>query len=135
MTIAPKNWGEFQHYKKRSPPWIKLHHKILDNYDFHRLPVASRALAPMLWLLASEFSEGKITSSIEEIAFRFRMPIGDLKEAIKPLVDGGFFVYASAPLASRKRNNLPETEGETEIPEHEGDSTRKVVVRETGATP
>ena len=27
-----KNWGEFQHYKKRNPPWIKLHKKLLDDF-------------------------------------------------------------------------------------------------------
>ena len=37
MTLTPKDWGEFQHYKDRSPPWIKLHKKILDNADFSPL--------------------------------------------------------------------------------------------------
>jgi hypothetical protein len=54
MLIVPNNWAELQHYKDRSPPWIKLHKKLLDNFEFQSLPVASRALAPMLWLLASE---------------------------------------------------------------------------------
>ena len=27
MVIVPSNWHELQHYKDRSPPWIKLHKK------------------------------------------------------------------------------------------------------------
>ena len=27
-----KNFGEYQHYKERNPPWIKIHSKILRDY-------------------------------------------------------------------------------------------------------
>ena len=54
MFLTPKNWHAFQHYNKRNPPWIKLHRALLDDYEFSQLPVESRALAPMLWLIASE---------------------------------------------------------------------------------
>ena len=36
MVITPNNWGELQHYKDRSPPWIKLHKKLLDNFEWDR---------------------------------------------------------------------------------------------------
>jgi hypothetical protein len=36
LTI--KNWSEFQHYKDRNPPWIKLHRALLDDYAFAALP-------------------------------------------------------------------------------------------------
>jgi hypothetical protein len=39
-----KNWTQFQHYRHRRPPWIKLHHGLLDDFAWHRLPEASRAL-------------------------------------------------------------------------------------------
>lgn len=100
--IKPKNWADFQHYKDRSPTWIKLHKSILDNYDYQRLPLASKALAPMLWLLASEYDEGKIPLDYDLIAFRLRVDIDDLKNAISPLIHSGFFVCnqdASKPLA------------------------------------
>ena len=29
-----KNWSEFQHYKDRAPPWVKLHHSLLDNFEW-----------------------------------------------------------------------------------------------------
>lgn len=90
--IAPKNWNDFQHYKDRSPTWIKLHKSILDNYDYQRLPLASKALAPMLWLLASEYDDGKIPLDYDLMAFRLRVGIDELENALSPLINSGFFV-------------------------------------------
>jgi hypothetical protein len=115
MSLTPKNWAEFQHYKDRSPSWIKLHRSILDNYEFSCLPVASRALAPMLWLLASEYEQGHITASLDEIAFRLRMPVANLTAALKPLVDAEFFQAGSGLLADRKQAASPEREGQGKV--------------------
>lgn len=104
MTLTPKNWDEFQHYKDRAPVWIKLHRGLLDDFNFSRLPVASRALAPLLWLLASEYEDGKITASIEEIAFRLRTSEPDIIEALNPLIDTGFFISDSKPLSVREQD-------------------------------
>lgn len=90
MRLTPKNWGSFQHYKDRSPAWIKLHRSLLDDYEFHCLPVASRALAPCIWLLAAEYENGVIDATPEKIAFRLRMTPAELCEALKPLIDRGF---------------------------------------------
>jgi hypothetical protein len=68
-----ENWKTCQHYKKRNPPWIKLHRSTLDDLDFLKLPIASRALAPYLWLLASESSDGSITLANEDLALRLRL--------------------------------------------------------------
>lgn len=124
MTLTPKNWGEFQHYKDRAPSWIKLHRGLLDDYDFARLPLASRALAPMLWLLASEYERGEITASHDEMAFRLRMSEDDLHEALNPLLDKGFFLSDSKPLAGDKRCAIPEREKEREL------ETEKNIARE-----
>lgn len=107
-TITPKNWLEFQHYKDRKPSWIKLHRELLDNFDFHCLPVASRALAPCLWLLASEYDGGQIPADWPLIAFRLRMSDTDVIAAVTPLIDKGFFI-ASEVLADRKRSACLET--------------------------
>ncbi len=101
--ITPKDWDTFQHYKTRSPPWIKLHRKLLDNYEFACLPVASRALAPMLWILASEYEKGNIKATPQEIAFRFRTSIDDLMAALTPLIESGFFLDIG-PQSSRKQS-------------------------------
>ena len=99
MLLTTNNWNDFQHYKHRSPPWIKLHKRLLDNMVYQRLPVASRALAPMLWLLASESDDGSINLTTEEIAFRLRMLEKDVIESIKPLIKYGFFTDASNVLS------------------------------------
>jgi hypothetical protein len=137
MKLTPKNWHSFQHYKERKPVWIKLHRDLLDNYEFACLPVASRALAPMLWLLASEYQDGEITMSLDGIAYRMRMAKAELCEAIHPLVEAEFFSLsnamadslenASKPLAKRKQVSSPEKERETQVKtETEGHSARSV---------
>lgn len=119
MRITPKNWGDFQHYKDRDPPWIKLHKKLLDDFEFQGLPVASRALAPMLWLLASEDKDGVINANEAKLAFRFRMSVGELTDALMPLIQSKFFSVErddSEVIAPRKHDAMPETEtqGQTE---------------------
>jgi hypothetical protein len=108
MKLIPKNWDNFQHYKHRSPPWIKLHRNLLDDMHYQRLPIASKALAPMLWLLASESNTGVIEKTTEEIAFRLRMPEKDVINAIKPLIDNGFFSDADNMLADRLQDATTE---------------------------
>ena len=47
------NWQEFQHYKDRNPPWIKLHNQLLDNYEFECLSDATKGHLLCIWMLAS----------------------------------------------------------------------------------
>jgi len=110
MKLIPKNWDNFQHYKHRSPPWIKLHRNLLDDMQYQRLPIASKAIAPMLWLLASESNDGVIHRSAEEIAFRLRMTEKDVITAIKPLIDNGFFIEDSNMLAQCLQDATTERE-------------------------
>jgi hypothetical protein len=58
-TFSVKNFQRFQHYKDRSPPWIKLYNELLDDYEFGRLPDASKMHLIAIWLLASR-SDNKI---------------------------------------------------------------------------
>jgi len=114
LFLQVPNWREFQHYKNRRPPWIKLHRTLLDNYEYHQLPLASRALAPCLWLIASDDENGVIECASEALAFRLRVTEEDLLQALKHLVDRGFFVDASNSLAKRSQLAMPEREGEGE---------------------
>lgn len=116
MILCPKSWKDFQHYKDRNPPWIRLHKALLDNYDFQCLPVASRALAPMLWLVASDSVDGNFDATPERLAFRLRQTEQEITKALKPLIEKGFFDVvhgASEALADRKQSAVPETETET----------------------
>ena len=132
MQLQPKNWDVFQHYKDRCPPWIKLHRDLLNNRDYICLPLASKALAPLLWLLASESKDGVFDASTEELVFRLRMTESEVIDGVKPLIDKGFFVIASGVLAERKQVAIPERErereGETET------ETQKETKREKKAT-
>lgn len=114
MILKPKNWGKFQHYKDRCPPWIKLHRDLLNDRIFASLPIASKALAPLLWLLASESKDGEFDAASNELAFRLHIAIKDIEAGLKPLIDNGFFIDASTMLAPCYQVAIPETEREGE---------------------
>jgi len=114
MILKPKNWAVFQHYKDRCPPWIKLHRDLLNDRAYMCLPLASKALAPLLWLLASESKDGTFDGSVDELVFRLHITPHDYEEGIKPLIHKGFFVVASGVLADSYQLAIPETETETE---------------------
>jgi hypothetical protein len=138
MKLIPKNWESFQHYKDRSPTWIKLHKHLLDDMAFQRLPVGSRALAPMLWLLASESVQGIFNGSTEELSFRLRQNEKEISVSLDALIKGGFFILyqdASSPLADcyatlnvvaqlgSPEKRREETEKDTDLPEGVSPST------------
>lgn len=116
-----KNWAAFQHYKDRSPPWIKLHRALLDDFAFTSLPLASKALAPLIWLLAAETQDGTVSLDAGWLAWRLRIDVTDVEQGLSPLIARGFLIPDSKPLAKRKRSAIPETEGETET---EGDARK-----------
>lgn len=124
MLLQPKNWAVFQHYKHRCPPWVKLHRDLLNDRAFICLPIASKALAPMMWLLASEAKDGVFDGSKEELMFRLHINEKDYQDGVKPLIDKGFFVVASGVLAECLQVAIPETEGERET------ETKKTVSKE-----
>jgi uncharacterized phage protein (TIGR02220 family) len=124
VILMPRRWVDFQHYKNRAPPWIKLQRSLLDDYEYHCLPVASRALAPLLWLIASESMDGSFDAAPDRLGFRLRQTTKEIETAIKPLIEKGFFEVvrnASETLADCKRDACLETEGEGER-EEEGET-------------
>jgi len=114
MKLIPKNWNTFQHYRDRCPPWIKLHREILNDKEFMCLPLASKAIAPLLWLLASESKDGQFDASIDELSFRLRITNKEVEEGLKPLINNGFFIDASTMLAPCLQVARPERETERE---------------------
>jgi len=52
--LQVKNWETFQHYKRRNPPWLKLHRALLDDYAFCSLPDSAKGHLMLLWLYASQ---------------------------------------------------------------------------------
>jgi len=114
MLLQPKNWAVFQHYKDRCPPWIKLHRDLLNDRAYMRLPIASKAIAPMLWLLASESKDGVFDGSLDELVFRLHITPKEYQDGVKPLIDNDFFNVVSGVIAECKQVAIPETETETE---------------------
>jgi hypothetical protein len=111
-TFSVRNFDKFQHYKDRSPPWIKLYNELLDDYEFGLLPDASKMHLIAIWLLASR-SDNKIPYDSAWISRRIN---ATEKVNLQVLVDRGFILLdqelhnveqvASMPLAkclSRER--------------------------------
>lgn len=97
--ISVKNWGTFQHYKDRNPPWIKLHTSLLDDYGFQRLPGEAKWQLLLLWLVAAR-QDNRIPDDKEWLASLFHVDPGALE--IDLLVDRGWLERRLAAGASTK---------------------------------
>lgn len=139
-TFSVKNFERFQHYKDRAPPWIKLYNELLDDYEFGRLPDASKMHLIAIWLLASR-SDNKIPYDAAWVARRIN---ANTKVDLTLLACSGFIVVdqqlqtveqdASNALADCKQDACLETEGEKRREETEGEAaaprpSRKKAVR------
>lgn len=114
-----KNWSQFQHFKDRRPPWIKLYRDILDDIEWHELDPRSAKVLVMLWLIASE-NDGSLPD-VKRLAFRLRMTEKDTEASLIKLshwLDQDDIDLIS----SGYQPNILETETETEE-EKETDSS------------
>jgi len=117
--FSVKNWDEFQHYKDRNPPWIKLHNHLLDDYKFECLGDAAKGHLLCIWMLASRtknempFDEKWITKKIG----------ASCKVNLDALVVAGFLVvehdastslHNETQLATVSVPSVEERRGETE---------------------
>lgn len=145
--LAVKNFGEFQHYKQRTPPWIKLYNRLLDDYAFLSLSDTTRSHLMLIWLVASRH-ENRIPY---DAAYIGRAIHTRGKVDLASLIAAGFLYVvesdasndvaecardASMPLAGRKRRAMTEGEREGEG-EKEADKTspaRAVARRGGGAS-
>ena len=108
--LRVKNWAHFQHYKDRSPPWIKLHRELLRDYQFACLQDASKLHLMLIWLLASQLGN-KIPADAEWIQ---RQIGSEHPPDLEALISHGFLVPDSDVLAECKQSAMRETEAETE---------------------
>jgi ribosomal protein L32 len=107
--IIIKNWKQFQHYKDRNPPWIKLYHSLLDDYEYSQLNDASKLLLLSLWMLAGR-TDNKIPNDLSWIKSKSML---NNKIDLKPLINNGFISIngdASKVLASDKQNDTQRRE-------------------------
>ena len=87
-----RNWDQFQHYRHRSPPWIKLHRDILASEDWVMLADASKLLMVVCMLVAAKF-DGRVPNNphyFKRVAYLDKMP------DLTPLIETGFLVKLQA---------------------------------------
>jgi hypothetical protein len=109
-----KNWSEFQHFKDRTPPWIKLYRYLLDDPDWHELSGDDAKTLIMLWLVASEDKDmqGSLPS-LKNIAFRLRISETKLNQSLTKL-SHWLITDDIGMISNVYQHDAPETEEETE---------------------
>lgn len=93
--LTVRNWEKLQHYKHRNPPWIKLHSRILTDYEFACLQDASKLHLLLIWVLASQ-TDNQVPADPEYLQKTLGL---EEKPDLKLLVDKGFLIDASNVLA------------------------------------
>lgn len=103
--LAVKDFAHFQHYSKRTPPWIKLYFSVLEDYAFLQLAEVTQRHLTMLWLVASRY-DGFLPDDRRYLATAIKAR-GRVDWAA--LIDAGFLVEVDqaardAALAAREQN-------------------------------
>ena len=125
--LRVRNWEKFQHYKDRTPPWIKLHRDLLNDYKFSCLQDASKLHLILIWLLASQL-DNRIPADPTWIARRINV---NNKIDLNSLIKYGFLEpehNASNALAKRSLETetyKQETERAVQLPEKQKATRRK----------
>ena len=117
-TFSVKNWNEFQHYKDRNPPWIKLHNHLLDDYNFEMLSDSAKGHLLCIWMLASR-TKNEMPLDEKWISKKIG---SSTKVNINDLIDAGFLIINHAStllhnemqLATEYVPSVEESRGETE---------------------
>ena len=121
MSIRIKNWSKLQHFKDRTPPWIKLYRDLLDDPDWHDLDGESSKILIGLWLIASEDeTRSGLLPDNRKLAFRLRISENQLNQILNNL--NHWLIQDDINVISeRYQVDAPETETETET-EREGET-------------
>jgi len=108
--IEVVNWEQHQHYSKRTAPWIKVHHALLDTAAFCLLPDESKLHLLLLWLLAARMGN-KLPADEEWLTAKLytQAPV-----RLQPLLDAGFIrargtkpPAKAAPASTTKAERVP----------------------------
>ena len=104
---------KWQHYKERTPPWIKLHRDIFNDYKFSCLQDASKLHLMLIWLLASQM-DNKVPCDCDWLSKKLGV---SSQVNLRELQEHGFIEVlenASVALSDCKQSAIVETETETE---------------------
>lgn len=110
-----KNWRKFQHYKDRSPPWIKLYASVFDDAEFACLKDTSKLALICIWILSRQL-DGKVPNCAAWIKKRAGLD-GDVD--LQDLINNGFLIPLAdcaqdASKLSQNRDNMPPSENREE---------------------
>lgn len=94
--IYVTNWENFQHYKTRNPPWIKLYTNLVSDDDYLDLSLADRCLLTGIWMLTAKHGQGRVQSDWKRLLKRLSIPFGTRSTNPLPrLVDAGFITISA----------------------------------------
>ncbi len=85
--LAVRNWQRFQHYRSRTPDWIKLHLELLHDEKLKALPIPTRLLFDQMLLLAGTF-QNAVPNSPEVISTLTGIAPEACREGIDQLLQG-----------------------------------------------
>jgi hypothetical protein len=102
------HWSEYQHNKKRDPPWIKLHRKIIINRKFGKLTDEQKWHLIGIWVLAAGHN-GRVEADADWIASRIA---AGTRVQLHPLIQAGFLKVLS-PNGEPLKEARPVTDSET----------------------
>ena len=98
-SIEIVGWRRFQHYRTRTPPWIKLYTELLSDDAFLSLSGYLRGLLICLWMEYGR-SHCEMDASPTRLSRRLAMTV--TRAHLNSLSDAGFIrIGASKPLAKR----------------------------------
>lgn len=101
LYIWMRNWERFQHYKDRTPDWIKAYTELMSSDDYLRLSLGRRGILHGLWLeFASSRRRLLLDTAIISRRLNGRVTMAD----IDSLNHAGFLeIVASGVLAEREQ--------------------------------
>jgi hypothetical protein len=111
-TLRIRNWDKWQSWRKDrgTPPWIKVHRRLMHDANWVELTDAQRGQLVAIWMLAAE-RDGVIPASARTIQ---RMCHMDTEPDLQVLADKGFIELDANMAPERRQHGAPETETETE---------------------
>ena len=88
MRYRIKNWERFQHYKRRNPPWIKVHFDLLNSEDWVMTPDSLKGSLIAIMLVASR-NDGCVPGNPEYVK---RVANMDKVPNLQHFIEQGFLI-------------------------------------------
>lgn len=113
MTITIRNWSQYQHYKHRNPPWIRLYTDLLDDPEFDALPPDQKWALVGLFLMAAR--KGNAIPDTPGFLAR-RLGIEPDLQALAHWIDTTKCVQVASKMLDQSKRQRQSTETETTTP-------------------